>query len=64
MSSTTIHGQIRALEEELGTSLVTFNGRKLHLTVAGTKLLLFAERTLEERGKLEAEISGLSRRNP
>lgn len=64
MSSTTIHGQIRALEEELGTSLVTFTGRKLQLTAAGTKLLLFAERTLEERGKLEAEISGLSRRNP
>ena len=64
MSSTTIHGQIRALEEELGTALVSFNGRKLNLTVAGSRLLLFAERTIEERYRLDSDISGLSRRNP
>ena len=64
MSSTTIHGQIRALEEELGASLVAFNGRKLQLTAAGSRLLLFAERTLEERGRLETDISGLSLRSP
>ncbi|MBA4180754.1 MAG: hypothetical protein C0506_09220 [Anaerolinea sp.] len=64
MSSTTIHGQIRSLEEELGTPLVTFSGRKLHLTAAGSRLLLFAERTLEERANLGADISGVSRRSP
>lgn len=64
MSSTTIHGQIRALEQELGTTLLTFRGRDLHLTGAGSRLLLFAERTLEERKKLDDDISGVRRRSP
>ena len=64
MSSTTIHGQIRALEQELGTTLLTFHGRDLHLTGAGSRLLLFAERTLEERTKLDHDISGVRRRIP
>ncbi|MGE3074077.1 MAG: LysR family transcriptional regulator [Dehalococcoidia bacterium] len=64
MSSTTIHGQIRALEQELGTTLLTFHGRDLHLTGAGSRLLLFAERTLEERTRLDADISGVRRRSP
>jgi len=63
MSSTTIHGQIRALEEELGGPLITFNGRKLHLTSAGSRLLLFAERTLQERAQLTADITGVKSRH-
>lgn len=64
MSSTTLHGQIRALEQELGTTLLTFHGRDLHLTGAGSRLLLFAERTLEERTRLDADISGVRKRSP
>lgn len=64
MSSTTIHGQIRALEQELGTTLLTFRGRDLHLTGAGSRLLLFAEQTLEARKKLDDDISGVRRRSP
>ncbi len=64
MSSTTIHGQIKALEHELGTTLLTFHGRDLHLTGAGSRLLLFAERTLEERTQLDADISGVRRSSP
>lgn len=64
LSPTTIHGQIRALEKELGTTLVTFNDRKLTLTAAGVRVLLFAERTVRERSRLDAEIRGLSLKSP
>jgi DNA-binding transcriptional LysR family regulator len=63
MSPTTVHGHIRALEQELGTTLVTFSGRTLHLTKAGTRFLLFAERTLLEQDQMEADIFGLGRPN-
>jgi DNA-binding transcriptional LysR family regulator len=64
MSSTTIHGQIRALEQELGVALLTFQSGRLQLTAAGNRLLPFAERTLTERLRLDDDISGMSKRNP
>ena len=64
MSATTVHGQIRALEQEMGTALLTFQARELHLTAAGSRLLRFAEQTLAERAILDDDVSGISRRDP
>jgi DNA-binding transcriptional LysR family regulator len=51
---------IQQLEEELGTSLIHRNGRKLSLTVAGEVFLLEAERSLEkfEGAKFAAQRAG------
>ena len=51
---------IQQLEEELGTSLIQRNGRKLSLTVAGEVFLLEAERSLEkfEGAKFAAQRAG------
>ncbi|MGH2586446.1 MAG: LysR family transcriptional regulator [Dehalococcoidia bacterium] len=61
MSATTLHSHVKTLEEELSTTLVTFDGRRMKLTRAGTKFLLFAERTLSQYHVLREEISGLTR---
>jgi DNA-binding transcriptional LysR family regulator len=51
---------IQQLEEELGTSLIHRNGRKLSLTAAGEVFLLEAERSLEkfEGAKFAAQRAG------
>lgn len=59
MNTTTLHGQVKALEEELGAPLVTFKARRLALTRAGTQFLLFAERTLAEYDDLRDKLHGL-----
>lgn len=61
LSPTTIHGHVKSLEEELQATLVHFNGRKLELSRAGSRFLIFAERMLEERARMEADIQGLAR---
>ncbi len=61
LSPTTIHGHVKSLEDELQATLVHFNGRKLELSRAGSRFFVFAERMLEERSKMEADILGLAR---
>ncbi|HXH21590.1 MAG TPA: LysR family transcriptional regulator [Dehalococcoidia bacterium] len=63
LSPTTIHGHVKSIEEELGVTLVVFNGRKLELSRAGSRFFAFAEQMLAERAKLERDIRGLSRRD-
>ena len=63
LSPTTIHGHVKSLEEELGVTLIVFNGRKLELSRAGSRFFAFAEQMLAERAKLERDILGLARRD-
>jgi DNA-binding transcriptional LysR family regulator len=63
LSSTTAHGHVKSLEEELKASLVSFNNRRLELTRAGSRFFVFAERVLEEYAQAEEEISGIARQN-
>jgi DNA-binding transcriptional LysR family regulator len=60
-SATTLHSHVKTLEEELSATLVTFDGRRMDLTSAGTQFLLFAERTLADYDALREHISGLAR---
>lgn len=60
LSTTTVHGHVRALEEELGASLVNFSNRKLGLTRAGSRFLLFAERSLTEFNAAREDIAGIA----
>ncbi len=60
LSPTTVHGHIRAIEEEMGATLVAFSNRRLELTRAGGQFLLFAERTLADWSGIQDTISGLS----
>lgn len=61
MNATTLHGQVKSLEEELGAPLITFEGRRLALTRAGAQFLVFAERTLAEYDDLRDKLHGLPR---
>lgn len=61
LSPTTIHGHVKSLEQELNTTLIVFSGRRLELSRAGSRFFTFAEQMLEERGKMERDIFGLSR---
>jgi LysR family nitrogen assimilation transcriptional regulator len=63
LSPTTIHGHVKSLEEDLGVTLVVFNGRKMELSRAGSRFFAFAEQILEERARLERDIRGLARRD-
>jgi hypothetical protein len=54
---------VKSLEEELGVTLVVFNGRKLELSRAGSRFFAFAEQMIAERAKLERDILGLARRD-
>jgi DNA-binding transcriptional LysR family regulator len=63
LSTTTAHGHVKSLEEELKATLVSFSNRRLELTQAGSRFFVFAERTLEEYAQTEEEISGLARQN-
>lgn len=60
MSPTTVHGHVKALEEELGVSLTTFTNRKLELTQAGSRLLRFAERVLAEQRDLRNDLAAVT----
>ncbi len=64
LSPTTVHGHVKGIEEEVKATLVVFNGRQLELTRAGMRYFHFAERILDEHGKMERDISGLMRRDP
>jgi DNA-binding transcriptional LysR family regulator len=63
MSPTTVHGHVRALEQELGATLVTFTNRRLGLTRAGLRFLLFAERSQADFEAVMEDISGLAHRD-
>ncbi len=60
LSPTTVHGHIRAIEEEMGATLVTFSNRRLELTQAGGQFLLFAERSLTDWSGIQDNIRGLA----
>lgn len=61
LSPTTVHGHIRSLEEELQARLIEWKGRNLHLTEAGSRAFVFAERMLQELAQLDQDVSGISR---
>jgi DNA-binding transcriptional LysR family regulator len=63
LSTTTAHGHVKSLEEELKATLVSFSNRRLELTRAGSRFFVFAERILEEYAQAEEEISGIARQN-
>jgi DNA-binding transcriptional LysR family regulator len=60
LSPTTVHGHVRSLEDELGASLVSFTNRKLGLTRAGSRFLLFAKRSLSEFDETRDDIAGIA----
>lgn len=61
LSSTTLHSHIRSIEEELDATLVSFEGRRMDLTRAGSQFLVFAERTISDFHALREELSGIRR---
>jgi DNA-binding transcriptional LysR family regulator len=62
LSATTLHGHVKTLEEEVGADLVTFSGRRLELTRAGSRFLVFAQRALAEYDDLHGELAASARR--
>lgn len=56
-SSSTIHSQVKAIEAELRADLVTFGGRVLRLTDAGSRFLVFARRTVAEFQRLQGDMT-------
>jgi DNA-binding transcriptional LysR family regulator len=60
MSPTTLHSHVKTLEEELNTPLVSFEGRRLDLTRAGSEFIVFAERTISAFDALREGLSGMA----
>lgn len=61
MSPTTLHSHVKALQSELNTTLVVFDGRRLDLTAAGEQFLMFATRTVNDYDSLCAAMQDMSR---
>lgn len=61
MSPTTLHSHVKALQSELNTTLVVFDGRRLDLTAAGEHFLMFARRTINDLDSLRFTVAEASR---
>jgi LysR family transcriptional regulator for metE and metH len=60
LTQSALSHQLRDAEEKLGTALFLRLGKKMVLTPAGEKLLVCAQRVLEELGTAEMQIEGLN----
>src|SRR5207302_4117815 len=56
-----ISSQIRALEDEIGAKLFDRSGGKVSLTAAGKAFQKYAERTLEDRKTIQAQLADMER---
>lgn len=56
LSHSSIHRQVRLLEEELGQKLLLRNGRSVQLTEAGKLLIAFAAKVKQEVSAIERQI--------
>lgn len=57
-STTTLHGHVKSIQDELGATLFTFSGRRLELSAAGHEFLLFAERFVIDYDAMHRAIGG------
>src|SRR5437667_6225998 len=60
LTQSALSHQLRDAEEKLGTALFLRLGKRMVLTPAGEKLLISAEKVLEELKTAESQIVGLS----
>ena len=59
LSQSTVSFHVQALERAFGTSLLTYRGRRVHLTAAGEALYAVARRTLCDAEALTAQVASL-----
>lgn len=59
LSQSTVSFHVQALERAFGTSLLTYRGRRVHLTAAGEALYALARRTLRDAEALTAQVASL-----
>ncbi len=59
LSQSTVSFHVQALERAFGTSLLTYRGRRVHLTAAGEALYAVAHRTLCDAEALTAQVASL-----
>ncbi len=60
LTQSALSHQLRDAEEKLGTALFLRLGKKMVLTPAGEKLVVSAQRVLEEMASVESQIDGLN----
>ncbi len=61
LTQSAVSHSIKALEDDLGCSLINRLGRKIHLTQAGETFLTSAERMIRQMQSVRAELEGLGK---
>ncbi|MEM9159817.1 MAG: LysR family transcriptional regulator [Verrucomicrobiota bacterium] len=61
LTQSAVSHSIKALEEDLGCSLISRLGRKIHLTQAGETFLASAERMIRQMRSVRSELEGLGK---